>query len=287
MDHKSDTFIDLVVKFGGSAITDKRCLETLREQNLTSAADVIRECVLRGLRCVVVHGAGSFGHHQAKEYNVNGGIQGTEGEKERTRHGVCLTRLSVTKLNHTVVRSLVDRQVSAIGLSSVGCWVTESGEISRHCVTGITELLDKGFVPVLHGDCVMDVIKGCHILSGDVIIKTICQEADVKRVVFLSDVPGVFDKPPSEKDAKHLPKIFIDKDGSMINSITTSNTQCDVTGGMMLKLQTAIDIVTGSGGKTPVYVTDLGSRSANDLCLGLDHAGQLGSGSFTQIALRQ
>ena len=32
-------------------------------------------------------------------------------------------------------------------------------------------MLSVGFVPVLHGDCVLDSIRGCTILSGDTIIK--------------------------------------------------------------------------------------------------------------------
>lgn len=33
------------------------------------------------------------------------------------------------------------------------------------------ELLRNGFVPILHGDCVLDDVQGCAILSGDKIIE--------------------------------------------------------------------------------------------------------------------
>lgn len=33
------------------------------------------------------------------------------------------------------------------------------------------ELLRSGFVPILHGDCVLDDVQGCAILSGDKIIE--------------------------------------------------------------------------------------------------------------------
>ncbi|XP_033762287.1 isopentenyl phosphate kinase-like isoform X2 [Pecten maximus] len=304
MERKPDVPIDLVVKFGGSAITDKSRLETLKEDNLKLAVDVIRKCVERGLRCVVVHGAGSFGHHHAKEYEVNNGVKGLPEEVKRRRYGMCLTRISVTKvmcltrisvtkvmcltrisvtkLNHLVVRSLVENDVNAIGLPAAGFWVTDTGKISRHGVTGIMELLDNGFVPVLHGDCVLDISKGCHILSGDVIIKTLCKEHLVNRVVFLSDVTGVYDKPPSETDAKHISKICVGENGKIMADISTTSSPYDVTGGMLLKICTAMDIVTGSGGKTKVYVTKVGSGSVNPICLGLD-TGQLDHTTFTEI----
>ncbi|XP_060083584.1 uncharacterized protein LOC132562827 [Ylistrum balloti] len=313
--------VDLVVKLGGSAITDKCRLETLKQEELVSAADVIAQCVHRGLRCVVVHGAGSFGHHHAKEYQVTSGLIGTSEEVKRRRHGVCLTRISVTKvmclicilfvikvvlclicisvpiimclthifminLNHLVVRSLVDKNINAIGVSAAGSWMTDNGRISRHGVTGILELLNSGFVPVLHGDCILDSSKGCAILSGDVIIKTICKEQEVNRVVFLSDVSGVFDKPPSLPDAVHISKICGNENGRISTDISTSSNPYDVTGGMLLKIHTAKDIVMNSCGKTKVYVTKIGSKSANHICLGLD-TGQLDSSSFTEIVYHQ
>jgi len=41
----------------------------------------------------------------------------------------------------------------------------------------------------------------------------------------------------------------------------------DVTGGMTLKLQTAVDIVSCSHGNTAVYVCRLGSEYGNQICL--------------------
>ncbi|XP_021371396.1 uncharacterized protein LOC110461970 isoform X2 [Mizuhopecten yessoensis] len=228
----------------------------------------------------------SFGHHHAKEYQVNAGLRGTIEEVKRRRHGVCLTRLSVTKLNHMVVRSLVDKGINAIGLPAAGSWLMDNGQVSRHGVTSIVELLDSCFVPVLHGDCVLDSSKGCIILSGDVIIKTICKEQKVNRVVFLSDVFGVYDKPPSQTDAEHISKICVSQDRRIMTDISTSESQYDVTGGMMLKIQTAMDIVINSGGTTKVYITKVGSNCVNQICEGLD-TGQDDTKSFTQIIHHQ
>jgi isopentenyl phosphate kinase len=50
--------IDLIVKFGGSAITDKSKLETLNEESLTRAVELISLCHKQNLTCIVVHGAG-------------------------------------------------------------------------------------------------------------------------------------------------------------------------------------------------------------------------------------
>ena len=52
-----------------------------------------------------------------------------------------------------------------------GSWVTNKGVVVKHGVENITSLVDAGFLPLLHGDCVLDQTMGCKILSGDTIIK--------------------------------------------------------------------------------------------------------------------
>lgn len=54
--HKME--VDLIIKFGGSAITDKNIFETIRRQELSIAAQCIKTCTDHGLKCIVVHGAG-------------------------------------------------------------------------------------------------------------------------------------------------------------------------------------------------------------------------------------
>ncbi|PVD30746.1 hypothetical protein C0Q70_10021 [Pomacea canaliculata] len=56
-DRKSTT-LDLIVKFGGAAITDKSSLETLKPDQLDYGASIIEECYKLGQTVVVVHGAG-------------------------------------------------------------------------------------------------------------------------------------------------------------------------------------------------------------------------------------
>ena len=47
----------------------------------------------------------------------------------------------------------------------------------------VASQLDLGFIPILHGDVVFDETKGCNILSGDTIIRTLAREVPgVKRV---------------------------------------------------------------------------------------------------------
>ena len=63
----------VLVKVGGSAITDKATLEILKERELREFARQVAEVVQGGVRLVLVHGAGSFGHFQARQFRVKTG----------------------------------------------------------------------------------------------------------------------------------------------------------------------------------------------------------------------
>ena len=50
--------IDVIIKFGGSAVTVKDQLETLKEEELLQACALVNICLDHGKTVVVVHGAG-------------------------------------------------------------------------------------------------------------------------------------------------------------------------------------------------------------------------------------
>lgn len=111
-----------------------------------------------------------------------------------------------------------------------------------------------------------------------------CDKLDVKRVVFLSDVPGIYNKPPSEPDAEHLPVININRHGICIDNVMTDHQSFDVTGGMKLKISCACDIICNNNGKTEVLICHLMSKVAEDVCCH-GNRNKDGHGLFTVITL--
>uniref|UniRef100_A0A2P2K2Z1 Aspartate/glutamate/uridylate kinase domain-containing protein n=2 Tax=Rhizophora mucronata TaxID=61149 RepID=A0A2P2K2Z1_RHIMU len=113
----------------------------------------------------------------------------------------------------------------------------------------MAKAIDSGFVPVLHGDAVLDEAQGCTILSGDVIIRHLAAYLKPRYVVFLTDVFGVYDRPPSEPDAILLREIAVRGDGSwsvVKPTLQNMNKQVDITvaahdttGGMVTKISEA------------------------------------------------
>ena len=185
---------------------------------------------------------------------------------------------SVLKLNHLVTETFIESDIPAIGVPACGTWHDELESFeATNMVTHIVDCIETGFVPICHGDAIFDAKQGCRILSGDIIIKRLCGELSVNRVVFLSDVQGVFTKPPTEKGAELIPEIRVKHDGSIDISVSTSVSKQDVAGGIKLKLDSACDIVHASKGKTTVFVCNVTSSAAYNACLSGDLNGERGT----------
>uniref|UniRef100_A0A175YJV8 Isopentenyl phosphate kinase n=1 Tax=Daucus carota subsp. sativus TaxID=79200 RepID=A0A175YJV8_DAUCS len=212
--------IRCIVKLGGAAITCKNELEKINEEDLVTVCSQLRLAMMSGSlsdevlsldwskrhggsvtvpvvedftdqlvsgsnNFVVVHGAGSFGHFQASKSGVHkGGLN-----QPLVKAGFVATRISVTSLNLEIVRALAREGIPSIGMSPFSCgWSTCKRKIDSADVTMITKAINSGFVPVLHGDAVLDSSLDCTILSGDVIISHLAAQMKPEFVVFLVSI---------------------------------------------------------------------------------------------------
>jgi isopentenyl phosphate kinase len=272
----------LLVKLGGAAITLKNKFETPNDDHISLVCSQIAALYQKfGPSLILCHGAGSFGHHTAKEYGVKGGwaSEGEDAVAQRIRLGFSLTRLSVTKLNSIIVAKLTALGVPAVRLSPLESgWCCEDGRVLRDGIVSISSALEAQLVPVLHGDCVLDASRGCTILSADLLMSRIADKMDVYLAVFLTDVDGIFDRDPSDSGARLIERFVVDRDGrwtipgSETTRIEVSSSTCgnDVTGGMYTKLNEALEIVKGG---TRVLIGRLGGEGGKDALEGIRRDG--------------
>uniref|UniRef100_A0A0E0JP31 Isopentenyl phosphate kinase n=1 Tax=Oryza punctata TaxID=4537 RepID=A0A0E0JP31_ORYPU len=290
-----------IVKLGGAAITNKGELESIDAVSLRSACAQLRQAMSHGgaagkvvgmdwsrrpgdptdpvvdveglsemgglgldSNFVVVHGAGSFGHFQASRSGIHkGGLHST-----LVKAGFVATRISVTSLNQEIVRALAREGIPSVGMSPFACgWSTKQRNLASVDASQIMQSLHVGFVPVLHGDAVLDELLDCTILSGDVIIRHLAQLLSPKYVVFLTDVHGVYDRPPSDPNAVLLREIAVDENGSWSivkpalkgnkKGVEISVAAHDTTGGMETKILEAAAIARLG---VDVYITKVGTE---------------------------
>ncbi|MBZ6493992.1 isopentenyl phosphate kinase [Natrinema longum] len=219
----------IVLKLGGSVITEKDRPETLDGDALERAADAIAATRESGPEdLVIVHGGGSFGHHNASEH----GVTTTEGTHDASAaldiHG------AMTTLNQFVLRRLLERDVEAVPVHPFSAAARDSkGELDLP--TGQVEtMLAEGFVPVLHGDVIAHAGAGATVVSGDELVAELARALSADRVGLCSTVPGVLD----DGDA------VIDRidDFETVADVLGTSEATDVTGGMAGKVRTLLGL---------------------------------------------
>jgi isopentenyl phosphate kinase len=249
-----------LIKLGGAAITQKSTFETIDCDALeTLIAQIARtqaqlqeqyDCVWT----ILVHGAGSFGHFQAKKYSVNSGLCLDDNSYrancfDATRQkGFALTRLSVQKLNMMVATTLLQHNlpascVSPCNFSSLTpapepAAVANADEkvddrlcnnsdtsFDPQCNLGrhVESLLKAGIIPCIHGDVILHgKSNGCRVLSGDTIMELMASFFHpIDSVIFVSDVNGIYDRDPRMKQSSEsnhpatlIAALEVDSDGN-------------------------------------------------------------------------
>ncbi|MWG33982.1 isopentenyl phosphate kinase [Halomarina oriensis] len=210
----------ILVKLGGSVVTDKDTPETVDEAALGRAAQA-----LAGVDddLVVVHGGGSFGHHFASEYGVSRTV-GTEDYSE-----VVGIHDAMCRLNGAVLDALHAEAVPAVPVHPFSAGFRNAVADLVFPTGQVRTLLREGFVPVLHGDAIGHEGKGATILSGDELVVELAERLDARRVGLCSAVPGVYDD--DGEVVEHVTS-FADVAGALGESEST-----DVTGGMAAKVE--------------------------------------------------
>ena len=174
----------IVVKLGGSVVTDKSSPETVADERLARATAAIAGY---DGDLVVVHGGGSFGHHHAERHGVTTSRGTDDARAIADVHG------AMRELNAAVVGALLERDVPAIPVHPLSAASRDDDDALSLPVEAPRRMLGEGFVPVLHGDVVVHAGRGATVLSGDELVVALARGLDADRVGLCSDVPGVLD----------------------------------------------------------------------------------------------
>lgn len=227
----------VIVKLGGSSITYKDRDQALNEEILRMNLQEIHRA---GKKVILIHGAGSFGHPLAKQYNLK---QGRAALKRiNPAYPISETRFSMHSLHQEVLK--IGREIGICFYSlpvSANTYETSEQQF-EFFAQNVTLALELGLVPVLYGDIVLSKTRGYTILSGDKIIEMLVdklQKANIKiaQVIFGSDVDGIFTSDPKKDPTASLIELVAHDDIDRVIALTTGSTNQDVTGGMRGKIQ--------------------------------------------------
>ncbi|ACS90284.1 MULTISPECIES: isopentenyl phosphate kinase [Thermococcus] len=226
----------IIIKLGGSVISDKNTPYSFNREVVEEIAEEIAQFYPKE-SFILVHGGGSFGHPNAREYKIR---EGLIGDVKRKRIGFSKTHQAMLKLNNLIIEVFLEKGLPAYSVSSSSIFLIENGEIIYGELEILRKLLEKGFIPVLFGDTAVALEKGIDILSGDQIAGYLAKILRAEKVIFLMDVDGIYDKNPREKGAKLITELT--KEGIEHLLESSESAGIDVTGGIGNKLKKALEI---------------------------------------------
>lgn len=218
----------ILVKLGGSVITDKATPNTYREDTMDRLA---AELATTTQDLIIVHGAGSYGHILAKTHNLNHGLT-----HPSQILGFAQTHVSVTHLNAHVLDALQKHGIPAVSLPPHAILELDNHTLKTIHYDLFTKYQKAGFTPVTFGDVALDTSLTGSICSGDLLMQTLADHFHPKKAIFVIDEDGLYTaNPKTHPDATFIETTTVND----LSRLTTSlDTRADVTRGMQGKLET-------------------------------------------------
>lgn len=226
---------DLIfLKLGGSLLTDKTTVESLRPDVL---ARLSAEIAAAGktdpqIRLILGHGSGSFGHVAGARHGTRTGVAGPA-----KWFGFAEVSDAAARLNRHVIASLLSNGVPAVGFPPSASAVVNDGRIVRLATEPLQAALGAGILPVVFGDVAFDTVRGGTIISTEEVMDFLTVEMRPRRLLLAGETPGVLDT-----QGQVIPRINRANLHEHLPALGGSR-GTDVTGGMIAKVTAMLDLV--------------------------------------------
>ena len=187
------------LKLGGSLITEKTRPHTPRPEVLARLAGEIAAAWKQaswqqaawqqqpGMRLVLGHGSGSYGHVPARRYGTRQGVRTQEewgGFIEVWREAAALNRL--------VVDALGEAGLPAMAFPPSAGLTAQDGRLAAWDLSALHAAVQAGLLPVVYGDVVFDFRRGGTIFSTEDLFEILASELKPGRLLLAGLEAGVW-----------------------------------------------------------------------------------------------
>ena len=222
----------IIIKLGGSVITDKR-REFFAKVGMIER--ISREISKIKSRMILIHGAGSFGHPIAKKYDLHQGYKNKSQLKALSE-----TKSRLIDLDQILIGLLRKHGVPVVPFMPSSFMLARRGRIIRADLRPLKTFLELGIVPLLCGDGVPDVEIGFSIISGDQTAIYLAERMKARLVIFGCDVDGVYSADPKKNPTATLIDVVTPSTFKNLLKIAGKPELPDVTGGMLGKIRESL-----------------------------------------------
>ena len=222
-----------IVKIGGSIISTADEQNQFNEPTLKLIASSLR-ALEHSL--IIVHGTGYMSKEFARHNQILHGK--IEARKKQT---VTQCLLMLRNIHFTVLRIFVKAGIPAISISPFAFCELRQGQIKILHAELLRTVLRRGFVPILHGDLIVNPRGDFTVCSSDALIAALARQFPADRLLFATDVAGVFRKDPKQFPGSECFECL--SPNTLKRLAQLPNDRNDVSGAMPAKLK-AIQQVT-------------------------------------------
>lgn len=222
-----------IVKIGGSLITDKNAYCSPKREKIREFARLIKSRweELSG-KLVIVLGGGSYGNGVPIRYRIK------NAEQNWQHTDLLMMTVKMFEWINEVTMIFREEGIPSYPFQTSSYCVTENGHPRSFFLEPIKQCLELGVLPITSGDFTFDGQKTFVIFSSDNVPELFVERFNVKRVVILTDVPGIYE----ELETKQVIRRVTKENYQQILGVAGASTKQDVTGGMNNKLKALIRI---------------------------------------------
>lgn len=224
----------VLIKLGGSLITNKSKPYTPRAGVISRLAKEIKRARFLGHKVIVSHGSGSFGHTLASKYKIADGIKG-----EKDIYGLCLVQRDAIAINRVLNEIFLKNKINCLSFVPSSFSFAKNKKLKGIFIEPIIKALKLNIIPIVFGDIILDEKIGCCIFSGEITLdnlasKLITRGFKIEKVIQCGTTDGVYDL-----KGKTIPKIT-PKSFEKIKKALGGAVGTDVTGGMLHKVKESL-----------------------------------------------
>lgn len=240
----------IVIKLGGSVITNKKTTGKLRSKVISELGEQILGLVKLGHKIILIHGAGGNIHKLAKKYNLQNGAQ-----SRQQIIGALEIQNEISILQSKVSGILQSQALPIFPLQTSSLFEFKNRNLKLLNRGLIDKILDHKAIPLLTGSMVPDDHKKWSILSGDNLAIFLAKLYHSKQIYFLTDVDGFLVQDPELMRLVVVPKLSASELQQQIAAYKNYQAQ-DATGEMIGKLTVVLqkpkhtEIIIRNGLKT-------------------------------------
>ena len=224
----------VVVKYGGNAMVNEQLKQQVME-------DIVLLWLI-GVKVVLVHGGGP----EISETMSRLGKQAVfvDGLRVTDRETVDIVQMVLAgKINKTLVNLLEMKGGQAMGISGMDGRLIEAeikderlgyvGEITHINIKPVTDLLEKGYIPVI-STLGCDREGNAYNINGDTAAARVAGALEAERLIMLSDIPGLL----RDKDdpATLIPEISVMEAAKL-------RQEGVISGGMIPKMECCVEAI--------------------------------------------